>query len=103
MLPKKSKSKKCEEYWTASILTHTFKILTKIILGWIEKKIDKNLAEEQFGSRKNKRHTRSYFVFVKHCREKFYSKQKGISCLCRLTESFWQCKLECNDEDTKDD
>ena len=29
-----------------------------------------------------------YFVFAKHCREKFYSIQKGIYCLCRLTESF---------------
>jgi len=52
---------------------------------------------------KEQRHMRSYFVFAKHCTEKFYSKQKGIYCLCRLTESFWQCKLECNDEDTEDD
>jgi len=33
MLPKKSKSKKCEEYRNLSILTYIFKILTKIILG----------------------------------------------------------------------
>jgi len=49
MLPKKSKSTKCEEYRTLSILTHTSTILTKITLGWIEKKIDENLAEDQFG------------------------------------------------------
>jgi hypothetical protein len=51
-LRKKSKSTKCEEYRTLSTLTHTSKILTKIILGQIEKKIDENLAENQFGFRK---------------------------------------------------
>jgi len=30
-------------------LTHTSKMLTKIIWGRIEKKIDKNLTEDQFG------------------------------------------------------
>jgi hypothetical protein len=50
MLPKKSKSKKCEEHRNLSILTYTFKILTKIILGRIEKRIDEKLTEEQFGS-----------------------------------------------------
>jgi len=54
VLPKKSKSTKCEEYRTLSILTHTSKILTKIILGQIEKKIDENLAEDQFGFQKNR-------------------------------------------------
>jgi hypothetical protein len=53
MLPKKIKSTKCE-YRTLSILTHTSKILTKIILGRMEKKIDENLAEDQFGFQKNR-------------------------------------------------
>jgi hypothetical protein len=54
MLPNKSKSTKCEEYTHLSILTHTLTILTKIILGRIEKKIDDNVAEYQFGLRKNR-------------------------------------------------
>jgi len=35
-------------------LTHTPKILTKIILGQTEKKTDENLAEDQFGFRKDR-------------------------------------------------
>jgi len=54
MLAKKSKSTKCEECRTLSILTHTSKILTKIILGRIEEKIDENLADDQFCFRKNR-------------------------------------------------
>ena len=57
MLPKKSKSTKCKEYRTLSILTHTSKILTKIIWGRMEKKIDENLPKDQFGFR-NIRDTR---------------------------------------------
>ena len=54
MLPKKSKPTKCEEYRTLSILTHTSKILTQIVLGRIEKKIGESLVEDQFGFRKNR-------------------------------------------------
>ena len=54
MLPNKSKLTKCEERRTLSILTHTSNILTKIILGRIEKKMDENLAADQFGFRKNR-------------------------------------------------
>ena len=50
-LPKKSKSTKCEEYRTLSILIHKSKILRIIILGRIEKKTDENLAEGQFDFR----------------------------------------------------
>ena len=49
MLSKKSKSTKCEEYRTLSILTHISKILTKNVLGRIEKNIDEKLAEVRFG------------------------------------------------------
>ena len=82
-------------------MTHKSKI-KKIILGRIEKKADENPAEDQFGFRK-KRDTREAILFAKHCKEKFYSKQKDIYRFCRLTESFLQRKLERNDEDTKED
>ena len=88
---------------TLSILTHTSKILTKIIFGRIEKKIDENLAEDQFGFQKNRGTREAILCFAKHYREKFCGEQKGIYCFCRLIESLWQCKLEHNDEDTKDD
>jgi hypothetical protein len=54
MVPKKSKSTSCEEYRKLCILTPAPKILTKMILGRIEKKINENRAENQFGFRKNR-------------------------------------------------
>uniref|UniRef100_A0A8D8YBS6 Craniofacial development protein 2 n=1 Tax=Cacopsylla melanoneura TaxID=428564 RepID=A0A8D8YBS6_9HEMI len=51
LLPKKQKSKKCEDFRTLSLLSHASKILTTIIKRRIEKKIDENLNCDQFGFR----------------------------------------------------
>ena len=72
MLPNKCKSTKCEEYRTLSILIHTSKILTNIILGRIEKKIDENLEEDQFGFRKN-RGTRESILCLRNIVEKRFT------------------------------
>ena len=81
MLSKKSKSIKVEEYRTLSILTHTSKILTKIILeiilGWIEKKINENLAEDQFGFWKN-RGTREAILCLWNIVEKSFTVNKKV-------------------------
>jgi hypothetical protein len=75
MLPKKSKSTKCEEHRTLSILTHISKILTEIILGRIEDKFDSNLTEEQFGFRKN-RGTREAIFCLRNIIQKSFTLNK---------------------------
>ena len=82
MLTNKCQSTKCEQYRTLSIMTHTSKMLTKIILGRTEKRIDENLAEDQLGFRKNRATQEDILCLRKHCTENIYSKQKGIYCLC---------------------
>jgi len=77
MLPKKSKSTKCEEYRTLSILTHISKILTKTILGQIEKKTDANLTAEQFGFRKN-RGTRKAILCLRNIIQKSFTVNKKV-------------------------
>ncbi len=62
MLPKESKSTKCEEHRTVSILTHTSKILTKIILGRIEKMIDENLRGNQLAFKRIEAHAKLFFI-----------------------------------------
>ena len=77
MLTKKSKSTKCEKYRTLSILTHTSKILTKTMLGRIEKKITENLAEDLFGFRKN-RGTREAILCLRNIVEKSFRVNKKV-------------------------
>jgi len=60
-----------------SILTHTSKILTKIILGRIEKKIEANLAEEQFGFGKNTG-TREAILCLQNIIQKSFTVNKKV-------------------------
>lgn len=53
LIPKKKGTQKCEEYRTLNLITHAFKIITKIIKNRIDKKIEKNQGKDQFGFRKN--------------------------------------------------
>jgi hypothetical protein len=52
-IPNKTAAKKYKEYRTISLLSHAFKILTKIIFKRIEGKIEQSLTEDQFRFRRN--------------------------------------------------
>uniref|UniRef100_A0A8D8R4I6 Craniofacial development protein 2 n=1 Tax=Cacopsylla melanoneura TaxID=428564 RepID=A0A8D8R4I6_9HEMI len=64
LLPKKSKSKKCEDFRTLSILSHASKILTTIVKRRIQDKIDLQLDDDQFGFR-NGRGTREAILALR--------------------------------------
>ncbi|KAI5746878.1 hypothetical protein M8J77_008501 [Diaphorina citri] len=50
-LPKKTNAKKCEEYRTISLMSHTLKIFLKIIHRRIYRKLEDNISNTQFGFR----------------------------------------------------
>lgn len=51
-IPKKSNARSCQQYRTLSLVCHASKIVTRIIMKRIEKQIDENLSDDQFGFRK---------------------------------------------------
>lgn len=53
-LPKKTNAKECSDHRTISIMSHTLKLLLKIINRRIENKIENMLGNTQFGFRKKK-------------------------------------------------
>jgi hypothetical protein len=53
-LPKKTNAKECSDHRTISIMSHTLKLLLKIINRRIENKIENILGNTQFGFRKKK-------------------------------------------------
>uniref|UniRef100_A0A8D8TK36 Craniofacial development protein 2 n=1 Tax=Cacopsylla melanoneura TaxID=428564 RepID=A0A8D8TK36_9HEMI len=69
-LPKKQNAKKCEEHRTISLMSHTLKIFLKVIHKRINKKLDENISNTQFGFR-NGFGTRealfAYNVMVQRC------------------------------------
>jgi len=48
-IPKKPNAKKCNEYRTISLMSHTLKIFLKVIHTRIYKKAEKHMSQEQFG------------------------------------------------------
>jgi hypothetical protein len=50
-LKKKPQATKCSDHRTISLITHTAKIVAKILRRRIEKKIEDVLGEDQFGFR----------------------------------------------------
>lgn len=76
-IPKKASTQKCEEHRTISLLSHASKILVKIIQRRIEKKIEENLTEDQFGFRKNSG-TREAILALRITIEKVLNKNKEL-------------------------
>ena len=72
-IPKKAGADKCELYRTISLLSHASKILTRIIYRRIERKIEGELADDQFGFRKN-RGTREAILALRLVLEERYKK-----------------------------
>ena len=52
-IPKKAGADRCEYYRTISLISHSCKILTRIIYRRMEKLVEANLGEDQFGFRRN--------------------------------------------------
>ncbi|HCF9438095.1 TPA: reverse transcriptase family protein, partial [Pseudomonas aeruginosa] len=52
-IPKKAGADRCENYRTISLISHGCKILTRIIYRRMEKLVEADLGEDQFGFRRN--------------------------------------------------
>lgn len=59
-IPKKATADKCDNFCTLSLMTHTAKILAKIICKIIKNKIEGQLGCNQYGFRKNKGKEKQY-------------------------------------------
>ena len=53
-LPKKNQAKKCSDYRTISLISHTEKIITHILSKRLESKIEEVIEEDQFAFWKEK-------------------------------------------------
>ena len=51
-LPKKNQAKKCSDHRTISLISHTGKIVARILSKRLESKIEEVIEEDQFGFQK---------------------------------------------------
>ena len=73
-IPKKNNTKKCKEFWTISLVSHTAKIILRILNRRLRSKMEDELEEEQFRFKKGKSHKRCNWI-DSNDRRKIYRKR----------------------------
>ena len=93
-IKKKPQAKKCGEFRTISLISHTAKIIARIINRRLEQKIEENLGEEQFGFRKGKG-TRDAIGFMRVISERVLDvNEKICTCFIDWQKAFDRVKWE---------
>ena len=76
-LPKKDNLQQCQNYRTISLISHSSKVMLKIILNRFEPKAEKIIAEEQTGFRTRRSTTEQIFNLRIFC-EKYLQHQQDL-------------------------
>uniref|UniRef100_A0A8D8UV16 Craniofacial development protein 2 n=2 Tax=Cacopsylla melanoneura TaxID=428564 RepID=A0A8D8UV16_9HEMI len=108
-LPKKPNAKKCDEYRTISLMSHTLKVFLKVIHRRIFQKLEDDISDTQFGFR-NGYSTRdalfAYNVLVQRCLD---INQNVYACFIDYNKAFDKVKhnqlievLKCKNLDSRD-
>ena len=82
-LPKKGNAKECSNYCTIALISHTSKVMLKILQGRLQKYVSRDLSDIQAGFRKW-RGTRDQIANIRYIVEKAKEFQKNIY-FCLLT------------------
>ena len=87
-IPKKSKANDCSDFRTISLMSHTTKVLLRIILERIKGKINKEIGENQFGFRSGCG-TREGIFALNMITQKYQEVQKDIyACFIDYAKAF---------------
>ena len=85
-IPKKGSPKECSNYQTTVLISHTSKVILKILQAWIQQYVTQELSEVQGGFRKG-RGTRDQIANIRWLIEKIREFQKNI-CFIAYAKSF---------------
>ena len=91
-IPKKGNAKECLDYHTIALISHTSKVMIKILQTRLHQYVDCELPDVQAGFRKG-RGTRDQFAKIHWIIEKAREFQKNIYCFIDYTKVF-----ECVDQ-----
>ena len=76
-IPKKGNAKECSNYCTIALISHSSKVLLKILQAWLQQYLNHELSDVQAGFRKS-RGTRDQVVNIRWIIEKAREFQKNI-------------------------
>ena len=83
-IPKKGNAKECSNYCTIAVISHTSKVMLKILTYWLQQYVNRELPDVQAGFRKG-RGTRDQIANIRWTMEKAREFQKNsISALLTM-------------------
>ena len=86
-IPKKSNAKECSNYHTIALISHTSKVMLKIVQARLQKYVNQELPDVQAGFRKCSG-TREQIANIHWIIEKAREFQKNIFCFIEYAKSF---------------
>ena len=87
-IPKKGNAKECSNYCTIALISHTSKVMLKILQTWLQQYVNRELPDVQAGFRKG-RGTRDQIANILWIMEKAREFQKNIYfCFLDYAKSF---------------
>ena len=105
-VPKKGNAKECSNYCTIALISHTSKVMLKILQAWLQQYVNCELPDVQAGFRKGRR-TRDQIANICWIMEKAREFQKNIYlCFIDYAKAFdcvAQNKLENSERDGNTD
>ena len=93
-LPKKSGTTKCELHRIISLMSHTTKILLKILMMRIKNKIKSETAEEQYGFTADKNTRNAIFILRTIIQRTIEVKHNVYLCFLDYTKAFDKVKYD---------
>ena len=90
LIPKKSNAKECSNYHTMALISHTSKIMLKILQARLQQYGNHELPEVQAGFRKG-RGTRDQIANIRWIIKKQQSSRKHLFLLYWLCQGLWLC------------
>lgn len=93
-IPKKGRTKKCEDYRTISLMSHVLKLFLKIIHERLYRKLEENIGDTQFGFRSGFGTREALFtlqVLIQRCRD---VNKDVYACFIDLEKAFDKIKHE---------
>ena len=86
-IPKRGNTKECSNYSTIALLSHTSKVMLKILHAWLQQYVNCELPDVQSGFRKG-RGTRQQIANICSIIEKAREFQKNIDCFIDYVKAF---------------
>ena len=89
-IPKKGNAKECKNYPSIAVISHTGKVMLKILQVWLQQYVNWDLPDVQAGFRKG-RGTRDQIATIHRIIEKQESSRKTSTLLYWLCQNLWLC------------